>query len=684
MPQWHSYPFVRLLLPLITGIVLFNYFPMLYAPAALLAMGAGCIFLLVFIQQGFVRMPAGFGILVNLLLISLGLFLSGQHVHSFTPPLLEENAIVLASVREEPVKKTRSVKTEYTLEAIWNGGQWQPLQLGALVYSPPDSQPRLVYGDYVLIRTRWEIPRNPANPDQFNYPEYLRKRGIYYQAYCRQGSILPLHRHKPAGMQHYIHATRRFVNGALERLSLTGRELAVASALLIGYKEELDSDTKASYSRAGAMHILAVSGLHVGIVFMMLSRALFFLKRRPWQQWLQFTIILAFLWFYALLSGFSPSVLRATVMFSFMLPGTIWKLPVNIYNTIALSAFFLLLTDTSMLFDVGFQLSYAAVIGIVILYPRMQYWWVSRYRILRWIWSLTAVSLAAQLATFPLTLYYFGQFPNYFLPANLVVVPLSGVIIYAGVASILLAYVPWLGDVAGWCMYWLIRIMNETIFAVEHLPFSYADNLPLTAFQALLTYLFICAGVLFFRYRRPRYLFFTLGCALVFLCTTLWRQSSLHQQHYLVIYNLNKTSYLEVISGKTAYHLDADTLSEMNYGLFVRPFHQRRGISSNLSLRQSPVYYRNAFLAADSLTLFILDSTGAAMLGHGELEVDYVWIRYGYRIRPDMVMPHIRCREVILDNRLSARKELAWKTYCDSAGIRYHSMRSDGAWIREW
>jgi len=680
--NWHAYPFVRLLLPFAGGIILHQAVPFSMGffflfPAAFLA-----VILWSIPDKMHAYRRRIFGCILNGCLFLLGPAILSLRSKAELPEI-SGFGYVIAEVRQEPVAGLRSYKmTVEILEAI-SGEKHISINKGAIVYSPLTfHHTRLLYGDVLILPGTWERVPGPANPRQFDYSRYLAGQDVFYQSYIERDRIGVLDTTPSFSLSRWIHTVRRSLVNKLRDLSLDGQELAVASALLIGYRDELDPEIKTSFSRVGAMHILSVSGLHVGIVFVMIGKLLFFLKKTGWQRWLKFLTILAFLWFYAFLSGFSPSVLRATVMFSFLLPGTIWNLSSNTYNTIALSAFFLLLTEPLLLFDIGFQLSYLAVLGIIYLYGRMRYWWIPRNAALRWLWSATAVSLAAQAFTTPLTLYYFGQFPNYFLPANLLIVPLSGFVIYAGVAALAFSWVPYLAPLLGMALKYSVLLMNRIIRIIEHLPYSYADNLPLDVPRTLVLCLFMAAGILFFESHRPRYLKLALLMVAVFLALTGFRQFTLLRQQYFVIYSLRKTGYMEMIDGKTVYA--SDTLPESLYMQSVRPFHKHRGLQRGAVPSAGKAYHRGPVHSLGGRSVFVYDNLAAQYDYHDPLHVNYLWVTgRGKRDRASLLSclsPDV----VILDPRLSRRNEDHWIRVCDSLGQPCHSIRNDGAFVQNW
>ena len=244
----------------------------------------------------------------------------------------------------------------------------------------------------------------------------------------------------------------------------------IALALLLGQKESLDKEIRQAYSETGTLHILAVSGLHVGIIYSLLLLPLSVLKQGHFLRKWYLVLVVVLIWVYAAMTGFSPSVIRASAMFSLFTAGQMRKRRPSVWNILAFSALLMLCMDPDVLFDLGFQLSYLAVAGIVGLQPLILRLWQPKHRVLEYIWQMASVTLAAQLVTMPLTLYYFHTFPSYFLLANLLVVPLSYVILCVGVPFLLLAWIPWLGGLLGWVMDLLLWVQNELTYVVQALP----------------------------------------------------------------------------------------------------------------------------------------------------------------------------------------------------------------------
>jgi competence protein ComEC len=299
-------------------------------------------------------------------------------------------------------------------------------------------------------------------------------------------------------------------------IGFKGRELGVLSALTIGYKIDLDQETLQAYSASGATHILAVSGMHVGLIYVVLTWVFSFLQRVRFGNVIKAVLLILMVWYYAFLTGLSPSVLRASVMITFLGLGQIAQQKLNVYNSLAIAAFVLLLINPVDLMDVGFQLSFLAVLGIVSLYPVINNWVASNI-VVNQIWSLVAVSISAQLATFPLSLYYFHQFPNYFLLSNLVVVPLATLVIYGSIVLLVLSGFKLLLAPFGIVLYYMVWFLNEIVLWIERLPFSTWSNINLNVYQTLAWYVVTLFVILYFMRKKAAYLIATLSCAVLLL-----------------------------------------------------------------------------------------------------------------------------------------------------------------------
>ena len=298
---------------------------------------------------------------------------------------------------------------------------------------------KLSVGDQILVWASATEIEAAGNPYQFNYKKYLKDKGVYLQIKILPENHIKLDKRKKGLRQRGLMLRDELIEH-LQHQAFGKDELAVIQAILLGYRNDVDRNLSNYFKAAGAMHIMAISGLHIGIILAILSFILKPLQLLPGGNILKLIISVLVLWCFALLSGFTASIIRAVTMFSFLAYAIFLNRPGSTYNILALSIFFILLAlDPLMLFQVGFQLSYAAVLSIVWLYPKLIALWNPEMILIRRIWQLCCVSTSAQFGVLPLTLYYFHQFPALFLISNLIIVPFLGLIIGAGLMIIILA-----------------------------------------------------------------------------------------------------------------------------------------------------------------------------------------------------------------------------------------------------
>jgi competence protein ComEC len=449
-------------------------------------------------------------------------------------------------IEQSPVLKANWVKCEVHVE----GTNHQSSAGKAIVYIARDSiAEQLRYGDQLYVSTDFFDVPDPANPHEFNYKAYLRIHDIHQQAFVRSGNWKKTGNDANPFLE-FIYNTRNRCNRLIENSGMSPENAGVAKALIIGDKEWIEDELMLSYAASGTLHALAVSGLHVGIVMLILSFIFSPVKRLKKGKIIFLVIALSGIWFYSIITGLSPSVLRAAVMFSFVIIGSEMQRDNSIYQSLLVSALLLILIDPHIIFKIGFLLSYLAVFGIVFLHPKIFALLHFNHFIVHKTWEITSVSIAAQIATFPLGIYCFQQFPNFFLIANLVVIPLSFFILVVGLAYLVTATIPLLGDALLWLMDCSITILNISVRWVEELPGSVLYGITIQWYDVLILYGFIFSMVYALMWRSKRLLL--LSCSLVF-ATVLFNvieKSAVHDQNHVVFYAVKNELAVDVFYGQ--------------------------------------------------------------------------------------------------------------------------------------
>lgn len=557
MLRWAPFPFLRFTFFLGAGILSYLFTGRMpeYIPW-LLALGAAGFLLLLFLAH--FKKSSSLTDLAGLTGLGL-LFISGfMLTHYRTARHQPDNLIhhsgtvsyYVGVVDDYLVRKPTSVSTTLRLKGVKTNGQWRPAsgQVRLTLKNESTAAP-FAYGDILLIKGAPALVKPPLNPGQFNFQKYLANRQVYHQHY------LPFPQFKILGSEPAFALidksirVRNHLDARLRRYLPSEREYAVAAALLLGIRDNLPDDVKANFSRSGTMHVLAVSGLHVGVLFWIINLLLGKWSKRRGLKLLRFLFLLCFFGFYAFVTALSPSVLRAVVMFIFLATADTFRRQTNIYNTLAATAFFLLLINPYYLVEVGFQLSFLALLGIIYFTPKIQNLYSPGTYVGTKVWQMLSATVAAQITTLPLTFYYFHQFPVYFLAANLVAITLALVALSLGLLVLALAWLPPVAEVLGAGLQNVIWLMNEANAWLLQAPLPVVGGIGLTARQTWLLYALLVLLVLFLV--RKKLIFFGLftGLVLIFCGLKIAEAMARNQSQCWVIYHTPRATALGFVTG---------------------------------------------------------------------------------------------------------------------------------------
>ena len=452
----------------------------------------------------------------------------------------------LVKVVEPPQEKERSIKCIVEVLQV----NEEPACGKTLLYLEKDLE-RIApeYGDLLYLNSHFQQIKSNGNPKEFDYARYLRIHNINEQAYVKTEKWKKVGNEANPFLS-FVFDLRKYLSGVLKESGMSEKNAMVANALLLGQKEYLDKDVLRSYSSAGAMHVLAVSGLHVGIIMLILNFIFSPLKKLRRGKTTFLILVVSGIWFYALITGLSPSVMRAAVMFSFIVLGKELQRDTTVYQSILVSAFILILLEPYIIFQVGFQLSYLAVLGIVYLQPKIENLFYVKNKILYKAWQISAVSIAAQIATFPLGLYYFHQFPNFFLLSNLIVIPLAFFILMIGISFLVFHKIPYLSDAIFWLFDGLISMLNWGVEMVEKLPYSIMWGISIEWYEVFLLYITILLGSVAFINRKSKVFLASLVGVVILLSLNLYERKKLENENQICIYNINDELAIDVFYGR--------------------------------------------------------------------------------------------------------------------------------------
>ncbi|MGB9745705.1 MAG: ComEC/Rec2 family competence protein [Bacteroidales bacterium] len=436
-----------------------------------------------------------------------------------------------------------------------------PAHFRLLVYFPDESDMNAVKpGNRFCFSGQLRTPSAPKNPEEFDYGRYLLLRGISGYVRIRSTDIIWF----PSGkttLRSLAWQTRETLLGILSRYRIPEKERGVLAALSLGYRDDLTEETMRAYRSAGVMHILAVSGLHVGIIYLLFQYITFFLQRKKWERITRSLLGLVILWGYAFLTGLSPSVVRAATMFSFYTASGLLNRKVSSFNILASAVFVILAADPFLIAQPGFQLSAAAVASITAFYSKVESLWIPGNPVARKIWSLIAVTLAAQAGTFLLCIYYFHQFPVYFVLANLVAVPMAGLLLYGIVILYLFAWWPFAASLLSSLLTFLTSLLNQSTRFIESLPGAVITGLWIEPVQLALLGTTLLLLAIFLYYKKAYLLQLALLGLIGSLLISAGRKWQNSRKELVAIYDLPNYSVISIRTGNCRIIL-CDSLAE--------------------------------------------------------------------------------------------------------------------------
>lgn len=476
-------------------------------------------------------------------------------------------------IQDHLYERKNSFKTLITIKHVKSESGWRAATGKVNLYIAKKTlQDNIRWGNRVVISGSPNEVQPPANPHEFDFKRFLTFKNIYHQHFVQGTAIIWLGETQK-DFFYYSAQARKFFSSIIRQYVPGDQEQAIALALVIGVTDGIDNELENAYSASGAMHVLAVSGLHIGILYALI---LFFLKplqRTQRGKWLVAVISLLLLWGYSFVTGLSPSVLRAVTMFSFMAVAKPLNIRSNIFNTLAGSAIILLLCDPYLIMSVGFQLSYLAVLGIIWIQRPLYLLWEAKTLIMDQVWQITCVSIAAQLTTFSLGLLYFHQFPTYFLFSNLFVIPISFGVLVVGIVLLVVSFMAPVAKLVGWVLWGLVKLLNEGVFLTERLPFSLINHIYIDVFQSWLI-MGIVTGLIFtFQLKNIRWLYAAFGLAVVLAGARWVHQLDRLSESKLIVYNISGVSGVELIgNGASQLYSDSSFMADAERVRFhIRP-----------------------------------------------------------------------------------------------------------------
>ena len=674
--QFLRFTVAKLTVSLILGILVGNYFSISTYIAINLSLFL-CLFLAIsyWFNKKRLKKTILFGTLSFATFFFIGILTSTlhnqeNHLQHYTKHIdLDLNNDVTITFKIREVLKSGNYHTKYVVNFKSIDGK--PVTGKSLLNIQKDStKTPLKVDDVVLTKTGLQDLAPPLNPNQFDYKAYLKKQHIYHQLFSTTDELFILKRDKTT-VYGYASLLRETINLKLKQYHFKSDELAIINALILGQRQDISKEIYNNYTQAGAIHILAVSGLHVGIVLLILNFLFKPVERFKYGTFIKTLIILLLLWCFAVIAGLSASVTRAVTMFSIVAIGMNLKRPSNIYNTLAISMFVLLLIKPNFLFDVGFQMSYLAVFAIVWIQPQLYALWNPKLFVVDKFWQIFTVTLSAQLGVVPISLYYFHQFPSLFFISNLVIIPFLGFILGFGILIIALALLNALPQVLATAFGTLINLMNNFVAFISHQEAFLFKHISFGILSVISSYLLIVTVVRLYQKKSYKHIMYVLTSIILFISVLIFNKYETATNEFLVFHK----SRFSLIGIKQSSHLT------LHHNLDSLTFAKDNAITNykigNSIKTVESDSIKSIYKINDKL-LLIIDSLGVYKTS---FKPDYVLLRNSPKINLGRAIEFLQPKLIIADGSNYKSYQERWLETCLKKELPFHQTGKKGAFI---
>lgn len=638
-----------------------------------------------------------FGIFITVSLVIFGfqltVFNTGKFKSDHFSKYLDSSGFELVKIYQQPIEKEMIFKLFAKVEQVKCNDKWIKTSGNIMLVLPKDSlASQIRYGDYLIVKANIEKTKPPMNPGEFDYKKYLSYQSVYEQAYLSKGSWAKLGindgnviNRLACNMQtEFLNVFKKYVSGK--------RELAVISALILGDTDGIDNELMNAYAGTGAIHVLSVSGMHVGLILIALNFLLFFMNKNKWLRILKAMIIICFLIFYSILTGLSPAVMRSAVMLSMIIIGLTFNKSHNILNTLAFSAFLLLLYDPFLITNVGFMLSYFALGGIVIFHKYFYRLYKFKNPLIDKLWSATCAAFAAEIGTFPIAVLFFHQFPVYFWLSNLFVWLLTPFIMFTGITLLIVTKFTTISFYGGKLVAFLVYLLNQSVLIINDLPFSKVKGISITPIESILLYLSIAFFFYFLLKRNKQYLIIGILSLIIVFSHQFYRDFETMKQRQMIIYDIKNHSGMDLVDGHTnTFIADKNLVSNNSIINF-----QIAGNRGEMKVNSSDNHYGNSSNKCDSKNVSIRDNyirffnKRILIINNKEQlkqlspiynSIDYLILEDNVTVTIDELQSFCNFKSLIIDSSNSNKQSKKWKKECLTANINVYSVSDSGAFV---
>lgn len=693
--------FVRMLVPLMTGIICFSDVTQTrwYALLAGLAITILLILLVYsFRYKGLKRTQKYFlsgcfylfsFILGAWLSVANNQIIESSHFSKF------DSDHLLVEINDEPQVKNNIIRVRAKVLQSIRASELKEVSGQILISILSDSNIQTVsnsqeqsirrsfhYGEHMFVPATYKEIAAPRNPYEFDVRNWYKRQNFYHQMFVQENQIVKRPTVSGIPIKGWALKLRKkqvnFFRGLIENNEAN----AVASTLILGYRADLSEETLMAYAKTGTIHALSVSGMHVGLIYIIINFMLSFLNRWPRGKIVQLVIAGGLVWLYAIIAGLAPSVLRSAIMLTIYIIGSTFNRHHNSYNLLCFSAFMMLLFNPYLLYDVGFQLSYLSVLGLIFLQPLIYAWFDFKNYVADKLWNFFALSFAAQLSTFPFAIYYFHQFPVYFLLSNLFILLPVTAIMYMGLVILLFRL-----EIFGPLFELLINFTNLGLSWIAGLPWASLSGIWISQMELFLLSVALVSGCLALLSYKKKLLYLSMTSVLLMSLSFSYHFYQTHRQSKIIFYSLRNNTAIAFIHHDQAWLLTTLAEKSKAFRSFVSPALEQSGVrrvtylnihqpftSGNFQLQEHQVLFSN-------FSLLLADTCFNGKTPYRELSYDVINLGEHTKLDLNALLKHCKTKQLIIDGNNSSYGAERFETVAENYDLPVYNLRIKKAYL---
>jgi competence protein ComEC len=587
-------------------------------------------------------------------------------------------------LNENPIEKEKTVKANVEIINLYNKKLYKKTEGILLVYFAKNEKSlALKKNDEILIPINFNEISNRGNPGEFDYKKFCANKNIFHQQYLKENEWKKTGHSSTFFLSSFDNFSDNILK-LIEKYIPEKDNYAIAKALLIGYRDEIDSDTYQAFANTGLVHLIAISGMHLGIFYLGVLKIILHLNYFKKRRKLATIFALIFMWCFALLTSLPASILRSGIMFSALAIAQFIERKVSSINVLSFTAFILLIIKPLWLFDVGFLLSFLAVFGILIFYKPIYNKLKHKNKFIDFFIQLTSISLAAQIFTFPISIYFFHQMPLLFLITNLVAIPLVSLLLYGLILLILFTPIPFLASFIGKILSLLLQFLVKIIAFFNSFSFVSWQQIHCSVFQTILLYAIVILLAYYIFYKNKNAFIISICCAITFVFIAISFKINTYKTNQFIVLNSSNSPIIIQKGNKANLFCDSNLISDKKFNTYALiPCETQFGFSTTTIPLYSKIQ-NDFFDILDLNNLLVLRIKNWKVLTASKFKADYVIFSEKYLPEPSWIKEHIEAKQLIIDNAFPMWKIDKTKNDFSNLNLPIHFTAKDGAFVKKF